>query len=837
MRVGIALGILLLCIVVAIVVIDSKTREKNDDKVVSYHEMEESKLPKVEIVWGDKSINRMSGYKERMDAALVSNSVAPVALDRTVDILVTAQDTQITGISYRIRAIGTEKLIEDGKIRDWEEGEGIISARITFSSLIEENTEYQMELVLKTKEQGELYYHTRIYCGEQEVATQLLQFAESFSGASLDKTAAESVMVPYILTGESRNNEDLSHVDLYHKFSALTWGNLAPRLEGERGTVIHEISPTQMSLTFTYTLVSEGEAGEISCFDVSEFFCVRVRSGKIYILDYARDAEEVFQGKKTDIQNEEIHLGVGSGDSELINSPHGNYLTFVKNNQVWLLSMEEGRLQRIFAWEDGAAGDYQVQPVGVSDEGTVDFLVYGYIPQGEYEGSCQIQGYCYNREQSKLNMTFYIPMDMNLSLLENLFGDVAHINEEDVCYLLLDHTLYEISLTTGTVSVVSENLQKGSYCVNNQGNMIAWEEGEDLQMPSAIQELNMDTGEVRTISAEEDGYVALAGFVGTDLVYGSNIKAGAGVYQDGSSVFPYQTISVMNEAGDVLRTYESGEESILSVATYYNYITLQIGQLEENGYRHMREEKLLSSQKDTSGSYGAIVWKKSEEHLTEEVLVLASGVGDGEGASIKTVLPLVTDEGGFVLELEQPKLLKNGYYSFGRGQLVAVNQTMAEAIASIYDCFGVVTGADRSMYWNRDARALYTNISLNDRKAEQADATLATCMQIFLEKEGLYYSDLEERLIKKMPEEILQDAFGERMMDLQGCQVSSILYYINLESPVLAITGDNTAMLLVGYDTNHVVVYDGIQDRYAMTIEEAETYFAERGSRFFSYLP
>ncbi len=835
LKAGIVLGLLLVCIAAAIVVIDNKAKEKNDDKVVTYHEMKESVLPKVEIVWGGRIINRMSGYQEKLEAALVSNSVTPVALDRTVEILVTPQETQITGIAYRVRAIGTEKLIEDGKIRNWEEKDGMISAKITFSSLIEEDTEYQMELVLKTKEQGELYYNTRIYCKEQEAAAQLLQFAEGFSSASLDKTAAEQVMVPYILTGESRNNEDLSHVDLYHKFSALTWGNLAPVLEGEKETVIHELSPTQMSLTFTYTLASENEAGEISRFDVSEFFCVRVRSGKIYILDYARDTEEVFQGKKTDVQNTEVHLGIGQGNSELVSSPHGSSLAFVKNSQVWLLHTEEGRLQRIFAWEDGTPGEYQVQLVDVSDEGTVDFLVYGYIPQGAYEGNCQIQGYRYNGEQGRLMMTFYIPVDMNLPLLENLFGDVAHINEKNICYLLLDHTLYEISLTTGTAAVVSENLQKGSYCVNDQGNMIAWEEGEDLRMPSVIQELNMDTGNIRTISGEEDGYVALAGFVGTDLVYGSNQTSGAGVYQDGSPVFPYQSVTIVSEAGEVLRTYDSGEESILSVAAHHNYITLEIGQRGEDGYRYLREEKLLSSQKDTSGSHGTVARKKSEEHLTEEVLVLTDRVG--ENVSVKTVLPLVADADRFVLELEQPKLPEEVYYSFARGKLAGISQTMAEAVGSVYDCFGVVTGSDRSIYWNRDARALYTNISLNDRKAEQADAALVTCMQMFLEKEGLYYSDLQERLTKETPEEILQDAFEERMMNLQGCQVSALLYYINLGSPVLAVTGENTAVLLVGYDTNHVVVYDGVQDRYPMTIQDAETYFAERGSRFFSYLP
>ncbi len=834
-KTGLLLGTVLLCVILVIVVVSSRNGNENNQEVVTYHEIEGLKLPKVEIVWNNQKINQMIAYKEQMDTALTGNSIAPVGLDRTLDILISEQDAQITGISYRVRDMETDKLIEDGKIKDWEEGEGTISAQIAFSSLIEEHNQYQMELILKTKNQGELYYHARIYCGEQETTARLLQFAEEFSAATLDKSAAESVLVPYILTGESRNNEDLSHVDLYHKFSALTWGDLSPRLEGETQTVIHELSANQMSLTFTYTIASEDEEGEVSYFSVSEFFCVRLRNGNIYILDYSRDMEEMFQGKQSDIQSASIHLGVGSEEEELVSSANGNYLSFVRNNQVWLLDVKEGQLQRIFAWEEGSQEEFQVRPVQVSDEGNVDFMVYGYIPQGEYEGNCQIQGYRYDLEKGGLNQTFYIPADMNLALLESIFGDVAHINEGNMCYLLLDHTLYEINLTTGAVVTVSETLQKGFYSVNDQGNMIAWEEGENLQMPSSIQVLNMDTGEMDTISAQEDGYVALAGFVGTDMVYGSGAKTIAGIYEDGSAVYPYEHVSVINQEGEVLRTYDSGEEIILSVAAYDNYISLQVGKLEGEVYKSLREEKLLSSQEAASGTSGSITWKKSEQHLTEQVLVFNNTAANS--ITVKTQLPLMADESSFLLKLEQPKLPENSYYSFGRGKLVAVSQTMSQAIAAIYDCFGTVTGPDRSIYWNRDARALYTNISINERKAEREDATLAACMQMFLEKEGLYDSDLEEQLTKKTPEEILQDAFGERMIDLQGCQVSWLLYYINGGSPVLAITGDNTAVLLVGYDTNHVVVYDGIQDRYTMTMEEAETYFAQRGSRFISYLP
>lgn len=832
-RLGIVLSILLLCCIGVIVVIKGVNRDKNKTEVENYHTIESSKLPEVEIQWGERNINLMHGYQEQLPLAITGSSITPVSSERTVNILITAHDTEVTGMSYRVRDMETEKLIEDGKIKDWKEEEGLISASISFSGLIEEETEYQMELVLKMKESGELYYNTRIYCQNQENIVRLLEFAEGFSAATFDKAAAEAVLVPYILTGESRNNQDLSHVDLYNKFSALTWDNLSPRIEGEVDMVIHEISPTQMSLTFSYDVVSEDENGEVSRFSVCEFFCIRIRNGNFYILDYSRDMEEIFEGRQSDVASGSIRLGIGTDISRPSASSEGTYLAFVKNHQVWLVDTKESSLQRIFAWEDGAAADFQVQLIGVSEEGDAEFLVYGYIPQGEYEGSCQIQGYHYDAAEDRLEMLFYIPVERSRALLEEQLGDVAYVNEDRMCYLLLEHMLYEVNLADGSVTVVSENLQKGSYCVNERGNLIAWEEGEDENMPSYIRELNMGTGKVRTITAQENEYVALAGFVGEDLVYGRGTRESVGVYADGSMAIPYETVYVMDTEGEILRTYEGGEECILAVSTYSNYISLSLGKKNGEVYQGIREEKLLSSQKDTAGAYGEIVESKSDQNLVESVLSFSVPVK--EALQVRSELPVIASQADFVLNLELDDTWTDGYYAFARGRSLGVSDTMAEAIEQVFDYAGVVTEANRSVCWNRDARELYVNLGINERKAEDPEHTLGVCTQIFLENKGLYYSDLEEQLGEIGPKEFLQQVLEEEMIDLEGCQVSWLLYYINAGSPVLALTGEDSAVLLVGYDTSHVVIYDGVQDKYTMTIEEAQTYFAESGNRFISY--
>ena len=58
------------------------------------------------------------------------------------------------------------------------------------------------------------------------------------------------------------------------------------------------------------------------------------------------------------------------------------------------------------------------------------------------------------------------------------------------------------------------------------------------------------------------------------------------------------------------------------------------------------------------------------------------------------------------------------------------------------------------------------------------------------------------------PKQILLNTLKDAtVLDLTGCTVDEILYYVSNGYPVFAMTGSNDAVLVVGYDANNVVLF------------------------------
>ena len=71
---------------------------------------------------------------------------------------------------------------------------------------------------------------------------------------------------------------------------------------------------------------------------------------------------------------------------------------------------------------------------------------------------------------------------------------------------------------------------------------------------------------------------------------------------------------------------------------------------------------------------------------------------------------------------------------------------------------------------------------------------------------------------------------------LSGCSTDSMLYYIGIGSPVIAIVEDDMAVLIVGYDNNNLMIYDpreGVVGKKG--IRDSKEWFAANGNRFLTY--
>lgn len=77
------------------------------------------------------------------------------------------------------------------------------------------------------------------------------------------------------------------------------------------------------------------------------------------------------------------------------------------------------------------------------------------------------------------------------------------------------------------------------------------------------------------------------------------------------------------------------------------------------------------------------------------------------------------------------------------------------------------------------------------------------------------------------PKQILLNTLKDAtVLDLTGCTVDEILYYVSNGYPVFAMTGSSDAVLVVGYDANNVVLYDpAMGQTYKRTTADADEMF------------
>ena len=75
------------------------------------------------------------------------------------------------------------------------------------------------------------------------------------------------------------------------------------------------------------------------------------------------------------------------------------------------------------------------------------------------------------------------------------------------------------------------------------------------------------------------------------------------------------------------------------------------------------------------------------------------------------------------------------------------------------------------------------------------------------------------------------------VLDLTGCNLSEVLYYVSQGNPVLAITGPDSAELIVGYDAGSIVTYNPNNNSYNRIGQiEASAKYEAANNVFISYV-
>jgi hypothetical protein len=74
------------------------------------------------------------------------------------------------------------------------------------------------------------------------------------------------------------------------------------------------------------------------------------------------------------------------------------------------------------------------------------------------------------------------------------------------------------------------------------------------------------------------------------------------------------------------------------------------------------------------------------------------------------------------------------------------------------------------------------------------------------------------------------------VLDLTGCTLDSVLYYVNRDIPVLVLLRDGNAVLVTGFNEYNVVIMDPTDGSLAKKgMNDSAEWFTQNGNVFITY--
>lgn len=842
MRKGTIKAVVLISVfVVAVIVFGNMTNHTNEDLTT---EMENATFPVISLYRDAQQINELHGYSGEMNAAYMRDTITPIGEDRILPITIQTYQTAVDTISYEIRSLDAQRLIANEEVTSYEERRGRISAQLQIQNFLEEDEEYLLIIRLESGGRG-ISYYTRIMRPIDCYVEECVEFALDFNNKTFNGETVGSLAT--YMERTTGDNTTLQYVSLNSSLKQVGWGNF----QGERLTnpvpSIKEITNTYTVIVLEYVVASVGENGESEYYNVEEYYRVRYTSSRIYLLNFERRMEQIFRGESANIRDNYIQLGIRSEDVEYRANEAGSNVAFVQEGELWEYDLAENTLAKVFSFR-GYEGiderenyrEHDIRIVSIDEVGSLDFIVYGYMNRGIHEGEVGIAVYHYDSLSNTNEEEVFIPSDKSYEVMKSELGQLMYVNEGGELFLMVDGSVYGIDLDTLNVHEYISGLAEDTFAVSASNRFVAWTNSEDdTAYGSTIHIMNLSSQKTVDITAGNDRTIRPLGFMEEDFVYG--IAHDADIFRDaaGNVTYPmYQIriVDVLSKDPEVLKTYEKDGYYVASVEIL-DY-TMYLNRIRYNGAAYVEADQDMIMNREGDGGNIVNISTQTSEEKERQIQVSLSGKVSERAPKLLTPQETILEEKRTV-DIQDKGTMKR-YYVYVKGDVVLSTNHVTEAVVTANKYMGVVIRDDDFQYvWKRSRKAAQPAFSDIMSSAESEEAgSIAKAINAMLEKEGINIS--VDALIAggETPKSILNNTMRDVMvLDLTGCGVDEILYYISCGSPVFAMTGSSDAVLVIGYDSSNVVIYDpNLGTQYRRTISDADELFADAGNIFFTYI-
>lgn len=802
--------------------------------------LQDSTFPLISLQLNKYTVNTLHGYSSELDSGNVRESITPLGSDKTFVTKISENESTIKRLDYELKDISNQKNIDSDTLSAFSSEKGFKIANIKLNAAMDTSTEYGLKITLTTNYSKKIHFFTRIkYYDSDFYLKEKLDFVTSFHKATFDK--GKSLNIKEYLETDGSNDSTFANVNINSSFKMITWDKLKPQKVTECIPTIKELNIETAAIEQTYFIKAKTDSGT-ETFQVSEFYRVRYTSNRIYLLYFQREMEAIFDPKLTSLTQSEFKIGItNEKDLDITSNEDKNKVAFVRNGSLWYYDLKTNKLNQVFSFvqsSDDYLRDYydqhNIRILNVDKDGNTDFIVYGYMNCGDYEGRVGILLYHYKPEENQITERVYLPLNTTYQQLKEDLGTFSHVNKKNIFYFSLNDKVYAYNITSKQYTILTRNASSDNFAMLENARCFVWSNAKKDKLASAITILDLESEKEINVSAKKNQSIKVLGTIDDNIVYG--FVRNSDIYEstDGEQISPVYKMIIADCHGGILKTYQTRNTYITKTMVDEDIIRLKRVKKSNGSFRKISDDS-IQHQRNTSTKSFDLTSRVTEKTRIEKYISMPAGfVMKKKPTATTTKYVMVTENTTLHLK-EATEITSTKYYIYAYGKITEALYNAGEAIRLADEQMGVVMDSQSHLIWERGGKFNSKTLSsINKTYARNGVSSVKACVQMLLQAAQVTTTTSQLKGTSAMS---MLKKHIDNPVNLTGCTVDEVLYFVSNEKPVIAMKDSSQAVLITGYDANFVTWLDpasGSSTRMSLT--SADHYFKEAGSVFFSFI-
>ena len=708
--------VLIVVFIAALITFCITTNKGNKDMTTK---QADATLPVMSFNLDKIKINPLHGYTTEMDPTKMRDCVIPISDDRKLSLSISTYGMAVDRISYKIRSIDGKRLVADDEISSFSNKDNTIKADISMPNVMDENTEYLLVFTI-TSGQDNVYYYSRIMQTDGKAAAKVVEFAKKFHDETFIKDD-KSFFTTYMETTTGDRNT-LAHVDLTSTVSQITWGSMAAAQYTNPVIAIKEINDSYDVVTIDYVMSCVDGKGETEYYNVREYFRLRQTESRMYVLNYERTANQIFNSENSFISDSgSVMLGIRSSEAEYRANEAGSVICFVQEGDLYSYDINNGMIIKVFSFRDAEGIDerenwnhHDIKIVSVDEAGSIDFVVYGYMNRGTHEGEVGTGVYHYDGLAHTIDEEAFIPSKTSYEVLKAEMGKMLYLNEKNEFYLMMDDSLYRINLGSMSVKKVVEGLSTGSYCASESNRYFAWVDSANQYSSNTIKVMDLKSGKTFEVKKGDDQYLRPLGFIGEDFIYGQANAADVVSDAAGNTTFPMNGLIILDTSDQSeLKTYTPSGGYVEKISVDGYTVTIDLIAQNNGVYAEIGQDTIMNREADSKQKI-ALDTSQSDTKLTVSAISIAGGKKPDKLKQLTAQMTINSHDTTVDLKFDDNTV---HFYVYAKGDVIFASDNISDAIKQANDSMGVVIDSNQQYVWMRarkNAVNAFANIACNE---------------------------------------------------------------------------------------------------------------------------